>query len=279
MPTPVFYVRTPNISSIKRPPGFVFVLCISSDGVILRPSCVLYYLTVEKAENSSMATRGVMTTWEQPKRADKNGASTVSLLISPCVSPCVPPSVPLTPRHATLRHTKRHRRIADTTPRTSQRHATPPAPRRPATTAQRRNIPRRPNAIRHARRDEHEESDDKTRQDGTRTQADKNGATRQRGHETPDDTERRDKTGREAEREAKRQRRHENANPRDTNGTPTRDDKTRRETGRQYERNAATRRGTGRDETPSPRPSDTRNEKKRHAMPSPPCPRHTAIIA
>lgn len=52
MPAPVFYARTPNNSSIKGNPWqFVFVLCIPSDDVILRLSCVLYLLTVGKAEN------------------------------------------------------------------------------------------------------------------------------------------------------------------------------------------------------------------------------------
>lgn len=61
-------------------------------------------------------------------------------------------------------------------------------------------------------------------------------------------------TRRKAKREARRQRRYENTNPRDTNGTLTRDE----------------RRDERRDETLSPHPLDTRDEKKRHTMPSPP---------
>lgn len=66
--------------------------------------------------------------------------------------------------------------------------------------------------------------------------------------------------------------------------TPTHETRT----GRHHETKGETKSGTPprdeerddeRDETPSPRPPYTRNEKKRHAMPSPPCPRHTAIIA
>lgn len=58
MPAPVFLCpHTEQQFDIRKPMRFVFILCIPSDGVILRPSCVLYYLTVEKAENSPRIPR------------------------------------------------------------------------------------------------------------------------------------------------------------------------------------------------------------------------------
>lgn len=110
MPAPVFYARTTNISSIKRDPiGFLFVLCISSDGVILRPSCVLYYPTVEKAESSPNTPHRARTTWQLQNRADKNGAFIVSPIVSPLISSCVPQRTPTRERQPT-----RHERNADT---------------------------------------------------------------------------------------------------------------------------------------------------------------------
>lgn len=174
---------------------------------------------------------------ERPNRADKNGA----IIVPPLVSPCVPPPVPLTARHAT-----RHGIAELPTPRphdthtATPRHATPPRTYQPRT-----RLPATPPTTR-----PHDPPPDTT--DGTNTKG-SDGTTRKdetaREHEltktaqqdntntirpTPRNAETRrdDKTG----REAKRQRRHENANPRDTNGTPTRDDKTRRETERQHER-------------------------------------------
>lgn len=53
MPAPVFLCpHTEHQFDIREPVGFVFVLCIFPCEAIVRLSCVLYFLMVEKAESS-----------------------------------------------------------------------------------------------------------------------------------------------------------------------------------------------------------------------------------
>ena len=148
----------------------MFVLCIPSDETILRPSCVVSYSTVEKAENSPRTPRRSMATRERPNRADKNGAIIVPTLVSPFVP------------HRTLRHTHRIIRspIATTTAAWPH-HAIPPASRQP------RIVPpqRHPTRATGRTRIEQQQRREKTRRTETseaseRTRADKNGAHRNR---------------------------------------------------------------------------------------------------
>lgn len=111
---------------IRTPVWIMSISCIPCDGVNLRPSCVVSYSTVEKAENFSRIPCWTKTTRERPNRADKNGATIIPLL----VPPFVPPLVPLTAHHATrhdiieppaatpTHHASRH------APRHAHRHAT-----------------------------------------------------------------------------------------------------------------------------------------------------------
>lgn len=90
----------------------MFVLCISSDDVILRLSCVLYYSTVEKVESSPRAPR-----WTRQYGNDQ-------IELTKTVQSSSRPSSrhshrrPSRSRHTTPRTTRHHR--------TANRHATPP---------------------------------------------------------------------------------------------------------------------------------------------------------
>lgn len=132
-----------------------------------------------------------MTTWERPNRADKNGA----FIVPPIASPHAPSLVPhRTPHHPPNRPHATTRRPAS---HTATHIATPHYTAHTTTTTLRPSAtPQRPDAIRHARRDEHEQSNisNENRRDDTGTRTDKNGATGQHRHETPDNTERRGET-------------------------------------------------------------------------------------
>lgn len=273
MPAPVFSCpHTEHQFDIREPVRFVFILYIPSDGVILRHSCVLYSLTVGKAENSPRAPCEVMTTWERPERADKNGAS----LVPPPISPCVPP-----PPSSRSRHTTPHDTASPNRPplRIAYRHATLPAPRQPRTAPPPRPNDQTPNT---PPSDTHNKTNTQiataaTRQDETARENELTKTAQQDNADTKRTTTRDDDTRRKAKRKAKRQRRPDKRN------ADTRTPIQKTQAGRQRETRDETRSrtpATGQeDETPSPRPPDTKNEKKRHAMPSPPYPRHTAIIA
>ena len=106
---------------------FVFVLCIPSDDIILRPSCVLYLLTVEKAESSPRAHAG---RWQHG-----NDQIELTKTARPSSRPSFRPSS-LTARFATRiasldRPSPRQRPHGHTMPyRTHPDNHAPPRPRR-----------------------------------------------------------------------------------------------------------------------------------------------------